>query len=78
MNIGTLRFITLLTIIAIAACSKIEQETSIEKSEWRTEAQVLKTIENINFNFPASGCAFDKKDDFIIECLEAIESNRIR
>lgn len=48
---------------------------SLEKEGWTKETQVLKTIDNINFNFPAGGHAFDHKADFVKQCFDALQSN---
>ncbi len=62
-------------MILIGCSNKSKKSTSAELSGWKKEGQVLKTIQNVNFNFPDSGFAFDNKDVFIDECFEAIQSN---
>ena len=42
---------------------------------WKKEGQVLKNINNVNFNFPDNGFAYDRKSDYVKQCLEAIQSN---
>ena len=66
--------IILLSSFVLMACSE-QKISGLEEDGWTTESQVLKTIENINFNFPASGYAFDNKSDFVDECFDALQSN---
>jgi len=42
---------------------------------WEKEGQVLKSIKNITFNFPDNGFAYDRKSDYVKQCLEAMQSN---
>ena len=63
------------SIYTLIGCSEKRTNTTAEEDGWTTEAQVLKTIENINFNFPASGDAFDNKEALIKECFEAMKSD---
>ncbi|MFT5280017.1 MAG: hypothetical protein ACI9P8_001656 [Bacteroidia bacterium] len=63
-------------ISTLIGCSEPKTNTKpVDDTEWKTEAQVLKRIENVNFNFPANGNAFDNKNDLVKECFEAMESN---
>lgn len=62
-------------MIAIGCSDKKEVSTLSEVDGWRKESQVIKTIKNVNFNFPDSGYAFNNKNAFIEECFDAIQSN---
>ncbi|MDP1744358.1 MAG: peptidase MA family metallohydrolase [Bacteroidota bacterium] len=60
-------------VLVFIGCSKKPEST--EKDGWEKETQVLKTIKNVKFNFPASGYAFDNKNHFVVQCFEAMRSN---
>ena len=60
----------------LLGCSENRKKTSMLAVDgWKKEGQVLKNINNVNFNFPDNGFAYDKKSDYVTECLEAIQSN---
>ena len=76
MKIKILKSIALLTITLLVACSqKQKKATPFEEAGWTKEAQVLKIVKNINFNFPSNGFAFDNKSNLITECFDAMQSN---
>jgi hypothetical protein len=54
--------------------TKVKIET-IEKDGWKSQGQVIKTLKNVNFTFPEKGFAFDKKEEYIRECFDAIREN---
>ncbi len=43
-------------------------------NEWKTES-VTKVINNIRFTFPKDGYAFEKKEEFVTQCLNVIKPN---
>jgi hypothetical protein len=60
----------------LLGCSENRKKTSMIAVEgWEKEGQVLKSIKNVNFNFPDNGFAYDRKSDYVKQCLEAIQSN---
>ena len=68
-------------MMALISCSDSQSGAKSEgaKSEglsgWKKEGQVLKSIANVNFNFPDSGSAFENRNELINECFEAMQSN---
>jgi hypothetical protein len=67
-------FIVLL--IMLLGCSEnMKKRSVIVVDGWEKEGQVLKRIKNVAFNFPDSGFAYERKSDYVKQCLEAIQSN---
>jgi hypothetical protein len=67
-------FIVLL--IMLLGCSENRKKRSvIAVGGWEKEGKVLKSIKNVVFNFPDSGFAYERKSDYVKQCLEAIQSN---
>lgn len=62
-------------MILIGCSNKKEESDSTKENGWIKEGQVLKTIKNVNFNFPDNGFAFDNKSDFVEQCFEAMQNN---
>lgn len=66
----------LVSIMLLAGCSSGKNEAIQEDLDgWRKEGQVLKSINNVNFNFPDSGFAFENRDALVEECFQAMQSN---
>lgn len=62
--------------LILIGCKKTkEKHKLIENNGWKKETQVLKTIKNVKFNFPASGFAFKNKEDLIKKSFDALKSN---
>lgn len=67
---------SIFVLIALIGCSNNQSDSEpVELDGWEKEGQVLKSIANINFNFPDNGFAFENRDDLIDECFEAMQSN---
>jgi hypothetical protein len=67
-------FIVLL--IMLIGCSENRKKRSVIAVDgWEKEGQVLKSIKNVTFNFPDSGFAYERRSDYVKQCLEAIQSN---
>ena len=73
------RFLPLFIILPLFlffGCSENRKNTSmIAVDGWGKEGQVLKSLKNVAFNFPDSGFAYERKSDYVKQCLEAIQSN---
>lgn len=68
--------IALFSTTLFLSCSQNQNKTQIILDNgWKKEGQVLKSIKNIHFNFPDNGFAFDNKEYFVEECLNAMESD---
>ena len=71
-----IRYILSLLLIMLLGCLKNRKKTSmIAVDGWEKEGQVLKSIKNVTFNFPDNGYAYDRKSDYVKQCLEAMQSN---
>lgn len=46
-----------------------------ETEAWEIRTHVTKQIDNVYFTFPASGYAYDHRDEMVAECMEAIQKN---
>lgn len=67
-----------LLLFLIACKPKINLEindSDTGSNGWRLEQQVVKDVSNYEFTFPNKGFAYDNRDAFIEECLDAVESN---
>jgi len=65
-----------LVLLVLMGCSNSQSGSkSVELSGWEKEGQVLKSIANINFNFPDHGFAFESRNDLIDECFDAMQSD---
>lgn len=65
-----------LVLLVLIGCSNSQSGSkSVELSGWEKEGQVLKSIANINFNFPDHGFAFESRNDLIDECFDAMQSD---
>lgn len=63
-------------LLIFIGCNEIREKPEPLKNDgWEKEAQVLKTVKNVNFNFPDSGFAFDNKEDLIKESFDALKSD---
>jgi hypothetical protein len=61
-------------LIAIGCKESKENSGPIEMNGWQKDAQVLKTIKNVNFNFPDKGFAFENKENLIAESFDALNT----
>lgn len=71
------KVIVFLSVILITVgCRETKEESRpIENGPWIKEAQVLRTINNVNFNFPDNGFAFENKGELVKESFNALKSN---
>jgi len=77
MNKKYISFIFFISFLLIVSCNQTKENSkSEEKLEWKKVGQVLKTIDNIHFNFPDQGFAFSNKETLIKNCFEAFENNK--
>jgi PBP1b-binding outer membrane lipoprotein LpoB len=61
------------SILILIGCSESKEKVEpIEKDGWKNDTQVIKAVKNVNFTFPAKGFAFDKKEQYVKECFDAI------
>lgn len=76
MKKNQITIIFLSSFLTLNGCAeKREKAESIENDGWTKDTQVLKKIKNVNFTFPANGFAFDKKEQYVKECFDAIKEN---
>lgn len=68
------RLITSLLFLFLIGCSASNKKQK-EKEIWVKNTQVTKSIKNVNFTFPSKGMAFDKKQNYVLECFNAIKEN---
>ncbi len=66
----------LCSILFLIGCTETKVKIEpIEKDGWKNDTQVIKTVRNVNFTFPAKGFAFDKKEQYVKDCFDAIREN---
>ena len=58
-------------IVFLLAC----HAPATKENQWTVDKQFAKRVENISFTFPSKGYAYDNRDKFVTECLQAIKSN---
>lgn len=72
--VGTTMLAALL--LACSACNQPEQVAPQTPADgWTTQARVSKQIGNVAFEFPASGYAFERKQTYVEETLQAMQEN---
>ena len=77
MKLKTITYILLPAFIwLLIGCSGTNEEDNSENQNgWQLQKQVTKEIDNLSFTFPSSGYAYDNRDAFVEECIEAIKSD---
>lgn len=68
-------FYSSLFIILIASCQSEPKSQDTDYGDWTYESTVVKTIESHEFTFPSEGYAFEHREEYVRECLDAIASN---
>jgi hypothetical protein len=66
--------LTIITIIIASGKSIFAQKEELNNG-WKTTGHVTKTIDNITFTFPSDGFAFEKKEEIVKQCMDAIKPN---
>jgi len=72
------KFITLILFgLIIVGCNEVMESNSNtdNKDGWKLEKQVTKTVENLRFTFPSEGYAYDNRELFVQESIDAIKEN---
>ena len=66
-------FLTFLktSIFFLSACNVPAKK----EPHWTADKQLTRTVANISFAFPLKGYAYDNRNKFVDECLQAIKSN---
>jgi hypothetical protein len=62
-------------LYASVACLLACHAPITKEDEWTVEKQLVKSVENVSFTFPSKGYAYDNRDRFVNECLQAIKNN---
>ena len=66
----------LFLFLILIGCTKTKEKTELNDNDgWKKDAQVLKTIQNVHFTFPSKGMAFDKREQYVKKCFDAIKKN---
>lgn len=68
------RNLLLLPLVLTIACTSTEKVEPLGE-EWEPYNLVVRHQDHIRFSFPASGFAFEQKDNFVADVYGAIESN---
>lgn len=69
-------FLLFFATLFLGCSQESTDKTEPDNSDgWKTESQVTKAIDQISFNFPASGHAFNNKTAYVQECFDALKSN---
>jgi len=74
-NIEKMTVFIIMLLILIGCNDQNEKSEPVDNNGWKKDAQILKTIKNVNFTFPESGFAFDKREQYVRECFTAIQEN---
>jgi hypothetical protein len=59
------------SIVSLLAC----HAPARKEKQWTVDEQLVKRVENVSFTFPSKDYAYDNRDKFVTECLQAIKSN---
>ena len=52
-----------------------ENETIEQGNGWKLEKQVTKKVDNFHFTFPSVGYAYDNRDLYVKECIDALKED---
>lgn len=52
-----------------------ENETIVQGNGWKLEKQVTKKVDNFHFTFPSVGYAYDNRDLYVKECIDALKED---
>ena len=52
-----------------------ENETIEQGNGWKLEKQVTKKVDNLHFTFPSVGYAYDNRDLYVKECIDALKED---
>ena len=52
-----------------------ENETIEQVNGWKLEKQVTKKVDNFHFTFPSVGYAYDNRDLYVKECIDALKED---
>lgn len=64
------------SFLIIIGCKETKEKSELTENDgWKKDAQVLKTIKNVNFTFPDSGFAFENKEELINESFDALKTD---
>lgn len=63
-------------LLTLNGCLETTKQTdSLDKNGWTKDTQVKKTINSVNFIFPATGYAYERKEEYIKQCFDALREN---
>lgn len=64
-------------IYSLIGCSEKPQENKNTELDngWELEKRVTKKVDNLSFNFPSEGYAYDNRDLLVKECMDALKEN---
>ncbi|MCZ4410661.1 peptidase MA family metallohydrolase [Cryomorphaceae bacterium 1068] len=83
MTKATTSILLLALVFSITGCADKtpENESTAQETQeagWEVEKRLTKTVDNLSFSFPSEGYAYDKRDIFVKECMDALKENCAR
>ncbi|GGH68417.1 hypothetical protein [Phaeocystidibacter marisrubri] len=64
-----------LAILFLAGCQTESPTPKTDYGDWAYESTVVKTVDSHEFTFPTEGYAFEHRDEYVQECVDAIAYN---
>lgn len=80
MKIKTITYILLpIFIYTLIGCNEVDKTIEYTNNDlengWKLEKQVTKKVDNFYFTFPSEGYAYDNRDLYVKECIDALKED---
>jgi len=80
MKIKTITYILLpIFIYTLIGCNEVDKTVEYTNNDlengWQLQKQVTKEIDNLHFTFPSEGYAYDNRDLYVKECIDALKED---